>query len=243
MRYLVLSLLLCISSAMVGSVNKYEPSYHKGTLESAKSLAKSENKYVFVKFYADWCVPCKWMDETTYSDPTVVGKINANFIPLKVNIDDFDGFSLRQELAVSVLPTVIIFDSDGRVIKRIEETLPPSKMIKIIDKVVVSNGNMVIHNVNQSPSHKRKISSNTSSNDYKTKSYKLQLGVFEGFENTMNFLDDVKEKLNEQAMVLHDYQNGKTMYKVLIGRYKTHSKAVAAQHQLKINHGIDSVVY
>lgn len=244
MRYLVLSLFLSISCALMASADKFEPSYHNGTLESAKTLAKSENKFVFVKFYADWCVPCKWMDETTYSDPSVITKINANFIPLKINIDDFDGFALRQQLAVSVLPTVVIYDPNGKMVKRIEETLPVSKMIASLDKVVTTNGGNLKRGLNESP--KKVVSNKVVSNgkkDYAKKTYKLQLGVFEGFENTMNYLEKIKEKIDEQAMVLHDYQGGKTIYKVLIGRYKTHSEAAKAQQKMKSQHGLDSVIY
>ena len=214
----------------------------KGNLESAQALAKNQNKFVFVKFYADWCVPCKWMDDTTYSDPTVVGKIDANFIPLKVNIDDFDGFALRQRLAVSVLPTVIIYNPQGKMVKRIEETLPASKMIASLDRVVQSNGGLVKRVINESPVKKDKPKTTTRAK-YNKKSYKLQLGVFEGFENTMNFLERIKEKVDEQAMVLHDYKEGKTMYKVLIGRYKSHAEALAAQQKLKSEQGLESIIY
>ena len=238
----MLSLCIGLSITLLGSVDKYEPSYYQGDLESAKALAKSQNKFVFVKFYADWCVPCKWMDETTYSDPTVVGKINSNFVPLKVNIDDFDGFALRQRLGISVLPTVVIYDPQGKMVKRIEETLPPSKMITSLDQVVSNNGGNVKRSINQSPRQQNyKVS--TPKATYSKKSYKLQLGVFEGFENTMAFLDRIKEKVDQQAMVLHDYKEGKTMYKVLIGRYKTHQEASDARQKLQSFHGLDSVVY
>ena len=242
MRYLFFSLCLCLSTALMGSVSKFEPSYHQGDLTSAQALAKSQNKFVFVKFYADWCVPCKWMDETTYSDPTVVGKINNSFVPLKVNIDDFDGFALRQRLGISVLPTVIIYNPQGKMVKRIEETLPASKMITSLDQVVSKHGRNLKRAVNQSPI-KQTSKPKSYKSAYANRSYKLQLGVFEGFENTMNFLDRIKEKVEGQAMVLHDYESGKTMYKVLIGRYKTHQEATKAREKLKSLHGLDSVVY
>jgi len=217
--------------------------YYSGTLQSAKNKAIKENKMVFVKFYADWCVPCKWMDETTYSDPIVVKKIGDNFIPLKVNIDDFDGFALRQELAIRILPTVIIFDSKGKMIKRIEETLPPSRMNSILEAIMANNGIRIVHKVNQAPSKIIRQSITGTGNRKIKKSYKLQLGVFKGFENTMKFLDDIKDKVNEQAMVLHDYKDGHTMYRLYIGRYATMEAAVPAQANLKNIHGLESVIY
>lgn len=241
MRYLLITIALAISISCFGNST---PRYKKGDLSSAKNIAKVENKFVFVKFYADWCLPCKWMDETTFSDPTINEKLSSNFISIKVNIDDFDGFELRQDLEVRLLPTMIIYGPNGQMIKRIEEPLPSSKMHKLLDEVITSNGGQIKRNVNQSPKSISKAESQKKiQNAYKRKSYKLQLGVFNGFENTMNFLETVKEKIDEQAMVLHDYKDGKTMYKVLIGRYKSHEEAYAAQQKLKSIQGLDSVIY
>ena len=184
------------------------------------------------------------MDETTLNDAVIVDKINSNFIPLKVNIDDFDGFALRQKLAVSVLPTLVIYDSEGMMIKRIEETLSISNLNNSLDELISKNGQRIVHNINQAPS---KVVSNLpkshKSKAAQKKTFKLQLGVFVGFENTMNYLDAIKDKVDDQAMVLHDYRDGHTMYKVLIGRYDSHEEASYARDRLRTSHGIDSVVY
>jgi cell division protein FtsN len=59
----------------------------------------------------------------------------------------------------------------------------------------------------------------------------------------MNYLDAIKDKVDDQAMVLHDYSDGHTMYKVLIGRYNSHEEAAYARDRLRSSHGIDSIVY
>lgn len=240
-------LILMVAAFIIGlssiQAEKNQLNYYEGDLQSAKNKANIEQKMVFVKFYADWCVPCKWMDETTFSDPSIVGKINQNFVPLKVNIDDFDGFALRQKLGVTVLPTIIVYDSNGKMINRIEETLPTSKMHNELDKVIAKNGKPVIHKVNKSPKKTLNTAIATSNPRPQKRAYKLQLGVFNGFENTMNYLESIKEKVDEQAMVLHDYRDGHTMYKVLIGRYTTEEEAIKAQSELKMRHGLESVIF
>jgi thiol:disulfide interchange protein len=57
-------------------------SYGKGVVRS-----KSENKKIFLHFYADWCGACRIMESKTFKDPAVIAYINANFIPIKVNAD------------------------------------------------------------------------------------------------------------------------------------------------------------
>src|SRR5689334_3927315 len=42
-------------------------------------------KIVLVDAYTDWCGWCKRMDRDTYSQPLVIQKINAHFIPIKFN--------------------------------------------------------------------------------------------------------------------------------------------------------------
>jgi len=48
---------------------------------------KSENKKVFLHFYAEWCAACKTMEDKTFKDPGVVASLNKDFVPIKVDID------------------------------------------------------------------------------------------------------------------------------------------------------------
>lgn len=47
--------------------------------------AVKSGKMVLVDAYTDWCGWCKKMDRDTYSNPAVIKKINAHFIPIKFN--------------------------------------------------------------------------------------------------------------------------------------------------------------
>lgn len=55
----------------------------------AKGMArgKSENKKIFVHFYADWCGACRIMEKITFKDPAIIAYLNENFISIKVNTD------------------------------------------------------------------------------------------------------------------------------------------------------------
>lgn len=50
-------------------------------------LAEEQDKLVLLSISAVWCHWCHVMDETTYSDPAVIDKINSDFIPVRVDSD------------------------------------------------------------------------------------------------------------------------------------------------------------
>ncbi|MHB8894326.1 MAG: thioredoxin domain-containing protein [Candidatus Geothermincolia bacterium] len=50
-------------------------------------LAEEQGKLVLLSISAVWCHWCHVMDETTYSDPAIIEKINSNFIPVRVDSD------------------------------------------------------------------------------------------------------------------------------------------------------------
>lgn len=108
--------------------------FHQGSFTTAKAKAAQEGKLVFVDFVASWCMPCRWMDETTFSNPTLARYVKDNYIAVKIDIDDFDGFAYKQQYNIKLLPSILVFDSKGNLLEKIEESLPPSKMLKILQK-------------------------------------------------------------------------------------------------------------
>lgn len=84
-------------------------------IKGALAEAASTDKPVFVDVWANWCVPCKHMDKTTYVDPAVV-KLMQDFVPLKVDQDSSEVFCERNN--VEGLPLVLYLDGEGREIGR-----------------------------------------------------------------------------------------------------------------------------
>ena len=56
------------------------------TLDEITVAQKTTPKPVIVDLYTSWCVWCKKMDESTFSDPTLISYINKNFYVLKFEI-------------------------------------------------------------------------------------------------------------------------------------------------------------
>ena len=104
----------------------------ENNLEIAKQQAQADGKLIMVDFWADWCSPCKWMDEQTFNRPEVINYLNNNYISVRVNIDNLDGIAYKTQFGVRFLPTIIILDPNGKVIRMYEESMAPSKLLKVL---------------------------------------------------------------------------------------------------------------
>lgn len=60
------------------------------SIEEAQEKAESDPRPIFVNIYADWCAPCKDMENSTYLDPQVAEYLNTHFYPVKMNADNRD---------------------------------------------------------------------------------------------------------------------------------------------------------
>lgn len=107
--------------------------FHQGSLTSAKEKAMNEGKLYFVDFVANYCYMCKMMDETTFRDERVVDYMEKNYVPVKINVDDFDGFVWKQKYQIKVLPTIMIFNSKGEIVARHEESLGGTRLLSILE--------------------------------------------------------------------------------------------------------------
>ena len=135
MRYRLFFLLLSTTLLWMSfSPASTKVDFFSGNINTVKDRAAIEGKLYFVDFTASWCMPCRWMDETTFSDPAVAKYIEDNYIAVKVDIDDFDGYAYKQIHNIKLLPSILIFDSKGKEVARYEESLSANRFIDILKK-------------------------------------------------------------------------------------------------------------
>jgi thiol:disulfide interchange protein DsbD len=82
---------------------------------SAVTAAAAEKKPVVIDFYADWCLPCKELDQKTFSDPRVKAEMNR-FTRLKADLTLANANSdrLSREYSVVGVPTIVFLDANGK---------------------------------------------------------------------------------------------------------------------------------
>jgi thioredoxin-related protein len=120
----------------LGFLNAQSVSFIDGKWEDAKVKAKSENKYLFIDCYTEWCGWCKILDKNTFGDAKVAEFMNRNFVSVKIDMEKDYGINLAMKFRVNGFPTALIFNSKGQLVYRIVGYLEPDAFIKSVTKAM-----------------------------------------------------------------------------------------------------------
>jgi len=88
--------------------------------DAFKRQVDSLKRPYYIDFSATWCGPCKALDNTVFNDPRVIEITYNNMLAKKIDVDDFDGIGVTENFKITSLPTVIFFDSSGKIRNRVE---------------------------------------------------------------------------------------------------------------------------
>ncbi|SRR3989339_449496 len=115
----------------------------KNDWQKAVDEAKKRNKYLFLDAYTDWCGWCKTMDKETFADKNVAEFMNANFIPLKMEMESGYGINLSMKYRISGFPTFLVFNPEGQYVYQIVGFKKPGPFLEELKKSLDKNNQSI----------------------------------------------------------------------------------------------------
>lgn len=103
-----------------------------GTYKDAIEVAAKSNKRIFLDAYATWCAPCKALDKKTFTDVKVSNYLNENFIVFKFDVEKGEGIELAKKFKIESYPTLLVIDSQQRVVSQTTGYLNAEDFLKWI---------------------------------------------------------------------------------------------------------------
>jgi thioredoxin-related protein len=115
-----------------GHLKAQPVNFIQGKWDDAKVKALSENKYLFIDCFTEWCGWCKTLDKNTFSNPKVGEVMNKNFVAVKIDMEKDYGINLSMKYRVNAFPTALIFDYKGNLVYRILGYADPDKYLNYL---------------------------------------------------------------------------------------------------------------
>ena len=109
--------------------------------------AARQGKRVMVYFGQDGCPYCKALMQANFAPGPIADKTKQRFVAIAINIwgdaqaSWLDGVpttekALARKLGVQFTPTLMFFDTDGRLALRLNGYLPPERFTRVLDYVI-----------------------------------------------------------------------------------------------------------
>ena len=110
-------------------------------LDVAFAIASKSDKIIMIDFMAEWCPPCKKMDNTTFSNTNIINKI-TEFIPVRIDVDkqnniaeEYNG-NARKYGGIGI-PNILFLDKEKNIIRQIVGFHNVDQLMGIMDSVLI----------------------------------------------------------------------------------------------------------
>jgi thioredoxin:protein disulfide reductase len=105
--------------------------------QAGLTAARAARSPAMLDFFADWCLPCKEMEVQTFSDNEIARELER-FTLVKIdttNDDDPTIVELKKRYQAGTLPTVVLLDAAGQVVKTFNKQVKPDELLPALQAI------------------------------------------------------------------------------------------------------------
>jgi len=146
MKQVLLTTALCVLACLsvLAIASSKQGSNHRTEWHNDESIAftdaRTSGRHLVVVFGAEWCAPCKKIDQIM-NDDIVFGVLSQSFVPLHFDITELSerDEELQAKYRASFLPAVIFVDVSGQELGRWQTNFSGRGFISAMQNVLTSN--------------------------------------------------------------------------------------------------------
>lgn len=137
-RFYLVLLILTNYTLLAISAQAKGVEFTDGNWSEVVGEARNANKFIFVKAYADWCLPCIEMLANEFSESEVGQFYNANFVNVKLNIESPEGKLFKEKYNIKGVPDLFFFDANGKLLHHETGLKGKTELLDIAKEILVS---------------------------------------------------------------------------------------------------------
>lgn len=107
---------------------------------SAQEQAADSDKPMILYFTGAWCSPCRVMRRQVWADDEVKTSVNAQFIPVAIDVDSAENAEVLARYNVSGAPVTIITDPQGNALRWRAGGIGKSEFLELLEAPEPSAG-------------------------------------------------------------------------------------------------------
>ncbi len=209
---------------------------------------KNQGKKILVSFTAEWCTPCKIMDESIFNDHEIASIINDNFIAIKADVDSKEGNDWNELYNANYLPTTIFSLESGSEIERLNGTPSRDDFLNLLKKILAKDSSppkatfaksIESTEVSKPVPARILVKEPVSTTVVTTETnYSIQFGAFHSIDGALKRIDQLNQKGIFDASIFEETTNGIQYQKVILTGFANRSEAHVELEKLK-QKGID----
>ena len=250
MKHLLFFLCLCITNTGVAQTSKsYQ--FFDGTYKEFRTAAQTANKPYFIYFYANWCMPCKKMNEITFRNAEVVNYITDNYLGYAVDGESkiTEGKNLAEFFSIYFYPMLVIFTPEGKVVEKIDGFLTADDIIAALKRNRLKHGEAtnLTFMYDDPPLSGFIIPSGKGLYRFmyekqESEGYGVQIGIFESYESVLKKVEELQANFHRNIILHVDTLENKTVYRIILGTFTTRRSALTYNEVLLLKEGYNGMI-